>query len=65
MPEPERIVPQVAYKKAKLGTALLVCAYEDDALCKNMHLQGGILLSEFIARLPALHKEQEIIFYCN
>ena len=42
---------------------MLVCAYEDDAKFRKMPLQNAISLQDFKTRLPALSKEQEIIFY--
>ncbi len=62
--EPERISPEEAYKKLKAGTALLVCAYDDEDKFRTMHLEGAISLSEFRSKLPSLSKDQEIVFYC-
>ena len=59
-----RIVPEEARQKVTSGEALFVCAYESETLCRRNHLEGGISLAEFTARLPSLAKEQEIIFYC-
>jgi hypothetical protein len=44
--------------------ALLVCAYEDEEKCQRHHLRGSISLTELEQRLPQLHGDQEIIFYC-
>jgi hypothetical protein len=65
MMEPERISPKEVYQKLKSGTVLLVCAYEDEARFKNMQLEGAISLSEFKSKLPALAKDQEVVFYCG
>jgi rhodanese-related sulfurtransferase len=64
MTEPTRIGPDEAHRKVKSGTALFVCAYDDEQKFRNMRLEGAISLSELRARLPSLSKEQEIIFYC-
>ena len=64
MAEPIRITPEETRQKAVAGTALLVCAYEDDERCRQMHLQGAMLFSEFKSKLAELPKDQEIIFYC-
>ena len=64
MVEPIRITPEETRQKVTAGTALLVCAYEDDERCRQMHLQGAMLLTEFKAKLTELPKDQEIIFYC-
>ncbi len=63
MTEPIRISAEEARKKATSGEALLVCAYEDEDKFRKMHLQAAIPLRDFKSRLPALSKEQEIIFY--
>ena len=64
MAESIRITPEETRKKVTAGTALLVCAYEDDERCRQMHLQGAMLFSEFKSKLAELPKDQEIIFYC-
>ena len=64
MAEPERISPEEVYKKLKTGTALLVCAYDDDDKFRTMHLEGAISLGAFKSKLPSLSKDQEIVFYC-
>ncbi len=64
MAEPERITPRETYEKVQAGTALLVCAYDNEEKFKARRLEGAISLSEFKSRLPALPKDQEIIFYC-
>jgi hypothetical protein len=52
-----------AQKLITKGDALLVCSYSDSQ-CKEILLEGAILLSEFESRLPSLPKTQQIIFYC-
>jgi hypothetical protein len=64
MSEPKRISPEEARKKVESGTALLVCAYDDEEKFKKIHLESAISFSEFTAWIHALSKEQEIIFYC-
>jgi hypothetical protein len=63
MTEPTRIPAEEARRKVTSGEAMLVCAYEDEEKFRKMHLQDAISLQEFKTRLPALSKEQEIIFY--
>jgi len=63
MIEPKRIGPEEVYQKLKSGTAILVCAYEDDAKFRKMQLQGAISFNEFKSKLPSLAKDQEIVFY--
>jgi hypothetical protein len=64
MAEPERIGPEEVYKKMKAGTAILVCAYEDDNKFKTSHLEGALSFNEFKSKLPSLSKDQEMAFYC-
>ncbi len=63
MAEPKRASPEEVHQKLKSGKILLVCAYEDEAKFKQMHLEGAISLNEFKSRLPSLAKDQEIVFY--
>ena len=59
-----RIDVEEARRWVESGRALLVCAYEDEAKCRSIRLAGSVTLSELQRRLPALPKDQEIIFYC-
>ncbi len=64
MEEPERIGAEETYQKVKDGTALLVCAYDDDAKFRTVPLEGAIPWSAFQSSASTLSKDQEIIFYC-
>ena len=64
MGQATRIEPREARKKVESGEALLVCAYDDEKKCRQMHLEGAIHLQELEEKLPGIPKEQEIIFYC-
>jgi hypothetical protein len=59
-----RISPAQTYSRVQTGQSLLVCAYASDDTCKGMHLAGALLPSEFLAQVPTLPKDREIIFYC-
>jgi len=63
MTEPTRIPAEETQRKVTSGKALLVCAYEDEDKYRRMRLQGALSLQEFKNRIPALSKNQEIIFY--
>ncbi len=63
MTEPKRISAEEAHKKVISGEAILVCAYDDEERFRNIHLQNAISLREFKTRIPALSREQEVIFY--
>ena len=64
MSEPLRISPNEARAKVTSGQALLVCAYDDPDKFKKNRLEGALSFSELLAKLPALNKDREIIFYC-
>jgi len=64
MADVERISVEDARRRVDAKRALLVCAYEDEAKCRMINLEGSISLTSFQARLASLPKTQEIIFYC-
>ena len=59
----QRISVQEAHAKTKANQALLVCAYEDEAKCRMLNLEGSVSFVTFKSRLESLPKSQEIIFY--
>jgi rhodanese-related sulfurtransferase len=59
-----RITPEETFAKMRAGKALLVCAYDSEEQFRSMQLEGAISLPEFKAKLSALSKDQEIVFYC-
>ena len=59
-----RITPAEARRRVQTGQALLVCAYEDDAKCQNLKLEGSMSMLELEKKLPSLTRDQEIVFYC-
>ncbi len=65
MAEIERISVEDARTRTKSGGALLVCAYDDEAKCNRMKLEGAISMTELRARTASLPKDREIIFYCG
>jgi hypothetical protein len=64
MSEVVRVTPEEIYPRVKSGECLLVCAYESDDTFRTMRLEGAVSLNEFKARVSALSKDQEIVFYC-
>ncbi len=64
MIEPLRISAEEVLQKAMSGSALLVCAYDDEEKFRKFHLEGAISFAEFRSKLPSLKKDHEIIFYC-
>lgn len=64
MAEPVRISPEETRKRVLSGSALLVCAYDDDEKFKRNQLEGAISFKEFKMRSGSLAKGKEIIFYC-
>jgi hypothetical protein len=63
--EAVRISPQDTYQQVTSGKALLVCAYQNEQICREIMLQGAIALKEFEQKLPELKKDQSIIFFCQ
>jgi hypothetical protein len=64
MEDIERISVEDAHRKVKANQALLVCAYEDEAKCRMLNLDGSISLTSFQKKAASLPKGQEIIFFC-
>ena len=64
MPDVERISAEEARQRVQDSAALLVCAYDDEAKCRSIKLEGAITSGELRERLPSLPKSQEIISYC-
>jgi hypothetical protein len=64
MAEVERISAEDARRKVQSGQAVLVCAYEDEAKCGAMRLEGAMTLGEFRRTLSSLPNDREIILYC-
>ena len=63
MADIERISAQQAHTNVEANQALLVCAYEDEAKCRVLNLEGSISFTSFKSRVQSLPKSQEIIFY--
>lgn len=59
-----RITPEETRRKLQEGKALLVCAYDSEEQFMSLQLEEALSLPAFKAKLPALPKDQEIIFYC-
>lgn len=59
----DRMGPQEAKRLVEQGSAMLICAYEDQR-CKDLMLEGAMLRSEFESKLPAPARNQTLIFYC-
>ncbi|MGO9015012.1 MAG: rhodanese-like domain-containing protein [Dissulfurispiraceae bacterium] len=64
MIEPIRILPEETRKKVLAGTAIFVCAYDDEEKFRNMHLEGAISFNAFKSNVASMPREQEIVFYC-
>jgi hypothetical protein len=65
MKEITRISVADARPKVQNQTALLVCAYADEAKFNNARLDGAISLASLKARADTLPKGTELIFYCG
>jgi len=64
MAEVERITADDARRKVQGGQAVLVFAYDDEAKCSSMRLEGAMTLAEFSRQMASLPKDREIILYC-
>jgi hypothetical protein len=64
MADVERVSPEEARGDVTSGRALLVCAYEDEATCSRIRLEGAISLRELESRAETLPRGQELVFYC-
>jgi hypothetical protein len=62
--QPRRVTPKEIYSKVQSGGTLLVCAYDDEAKCGQIRLEGAISLAEFKSLISTLPKDREIVFYC-
>jgi hypothetical protein len=60
----ERITAEDARRDLETGRAMLVCAYDDDAKCRSVLLEGAITLGQLRAREAGLPIDQELLFYC-
>ena len=60
----QRISVEDARKKVQANQALLVCAYDDEAKCRAVNLEGSISLTSFQSKAASLPKSEEIIFFC-
>ena len=65
MTEIPRIDVQEARRRVAAGSALLVCAYDDEERCRKSALEGAISLTRFRTLLPAVPEDRQIIFYCG
>ena len=64
MADVPRIDVEESRRRVAGSGALLVCAYADDAKCRQVGLQGATTLSELERRATSLPKDQELIYYC-
>ena len=70
MDDVRRVTPEEARQRVESGQALLVCAYEDEARCRQMRIRDALTmaeLQELLERERREKKEQrdrELIFYC-
>jgi hypothetical protein len=60
----QRIDPEQARAAVETGSALLVCAYDDEEKCQNYGLKNAISLTELQRQEAALSKDRKIFFYC-
>ena len=59
-----RIDPEQGRREVNTGSALLVCAYEDQEKCQKYRLANALSLNELQAQEETLTKDRKILFYC-
>jgi hypothetical protein len=60
---PRRVPVEEVRRKLQEGAPMIfVNAYPDSAY-RRSHLEGSISMGEFLAKLPSLPKDAEIVFY--
>jgi hypothetical protein len=64
MTEPLRVSAEEVRREVTSGSALLVCAYDDEEKFRKLRLEGAISLAEFKSKRDTLSKDDAIIFYC-
>lgn len=60
MTDVDRVSPEEIREEEGI---LFVCAYEDEAKCEDIAIDGSIDLKELRARLPDVPKDERIVFY--
>ena len=64
MNKPMGIDPTQAREKVRSGQAILVCAYDDVKKCRDIMLDGAVMLAQFKAAADQTGKDREVIFFC-
>ena len=59
-----RVSPQAARKSSRSGEAYLVCAYDNEAKCREMLVEGAVSWPRLSERLAQLQPSRAIILYC-
>jgi len=59
-----RVSAQEVREKTHSGDAMLVCAYDDDAKCKEFNLEDSMTLTKFKSASEEMDKSKEVFFYC-
>jgi hypothetical protein len=62
-PPPERISAAETRRRLLAGEPLLLVCVYPDASYRRSNLEGSMSMSAFLARLPSLPKDVEIVFY--
>jgi hypothetical protein len=64
MSKARRISASDAHEAASRGDAILVCAYDDEAKCDRVRLQGALTMTELRTQQGTLPKDARLLFYC-
>jgi len=60
----QRIDPEQARQDVSSGSALLVCAYDEEEKCQKYRLTNALSLTDLQAQEATLPKGRKIVFYC-
>jgi hypothetical protein len=62
----ERISPAEVRHRIDAGEdVLLVCGYDDEQRCEDVHIEGALTMSEFRRQQNQIPKNAEIVFFCG
>ncbi len=61
---PERLKAEEARKLIENEGAMLVCAYDDEAKCKNIGIEEAVPYPDLKPRLDSIPKSKELVFFC-
>ena len=62
--QPHRVSPAYVHERMQRGhDLLLVCAYEDDEVCRQIGIEGATSVNGLMQREGTLDENRELVFY--